>query len=274
MLSRSWIVVALVALSSSVKADTDTCPTMCVCSTLANDENRLEVDCQRKKITSVPTKISVKTEILKLNGNDLTALPSQAFGSVSLDNLKTLRLRFNDIVTVHKDAFKNLKNLQILSLDYNDISSLHVETFSQNAELEIVTLSHNPITRLEDGLFVNKPKLSMIELDHCELSYIGPKAFENLPSLLYLHLDSNKLVQVDFSSLLPLSNLRMVLDKNPWKCDCKLKPLRDFFVKVHLERKSSLDLVEYHKIHTPTCTLPPNLTNKTWQEAKSEEFVC
>jgi len=217
----------------------------------------------------LPTGINNQTELLKLNGNKLTALPGEAFSSLGLLNLINLRLRFNNIVTVHKNAFKNLKKLQVLVLDYNQIPSLDAETFRDNKELEIISLSNNPIKRLEDGLFTNMSQLANVEVENCELSYIGPKTFENVPNLYYLYLNGNKLVQVDFSVLLPLKNLRMILDKNPWKCDCKLRSLRDWMVKGALDSS-----IELFKDRSPSCAQPPQLANKTWLDTKSEDFVC
>ncbi|XP_054263914.1 phospholipase A2 inhibitor beta-like [Macrosteles quadrilineatus] len=260
-----WTLLLMTLLGLSV--GTDICPSVCVCSKMENTRDRVKVNCQSKSLTSLPTNLSKQTELLNLNGNKLTALPAESFSD--LTELKNLRLRFNDIATVHKDAFKTLKHLRVLMLDYNQIPSLHSDTFKFNEALEIISLSNNPLVKLEDGLFSNKPELASVEVENCGLTYIGTKTFDNVPNLYYLYLNGNKLVNVDFSTLMPLRSLRMILDRNPWKCDCKLRSLRDWmFKEVHASG------IEWYKEHSPSCAEPAKLANKTWLDIKSEEFVC
>lgn len=143
------------------------------------------------------------------------------------------------------------------------IHTLHPSTFRDNGRLRLLYLNRNPITSLPDGLFHNMTFLQTVELSECQLSHVSHHAFQNVPNLAHLKLDGNRLAHLQLGAVDQLKRLvGLVLHNNPWRCDCHLRPLRDWTMERKLYTKPT------------ACAEPHKLHKKLWSELAPEDFAC
>ncbi|XP_059481701.1 leucine-rich repeat-containing protein 24 [Neocloeon triangulifer] len=217
-------------------------------------------DCER--IYAIP-QLSQEIQVLNISFNELTYIPKNAFRDVGLVNLHKLFMKGCNITSIDPGAFNGLEIVIEIDLSLNDIKKLDSRTFQENYRLRLLYLNHNPIEKLEDGLFSNHTYLQTVELDNNRINQIGPKTFANTPNLQRLKLEGNRLTYLRLNTVSQMSKLKsLVLANNPWRCDCKLRPLRDW--------------VEERKLNSqPTrCQEPDRLKDKLWSDIGSDEFAC
>lgn len=220
-------------------------------------------ECIAAGFSAVPDTLSPEIQWLDLSENSFPILPKDAFKQVGLVHLQKVFLKNCGIETLHKEAFRNLALLIEIDLSNNLITTIHPSTFRENFRLRMLYLNRNPIEKLEGELFTNHTFLQTVELSDCRIQHLGPKTFSNVPVLQQLTLDGNQLSYLRLSTVASLSKLKsLVLAKNPWKCDCKLRPLRDWVVERKLYAQPT------------TCTEPERLRDKYWNEISSDEFAC
>ncbi|CAB3376923.1 Hypothetical predicted protein [Cloeon dipterum] len=129
--------------------------------------------------------------------------------------------------------------------------------------LRTLGLNDNRMETVDEMLFWNNSFLEILDLSNNRIHSINPEAFKQNRKLYFLNLSGNNLTHVDAAILSEMPNLRIIqLDDNPWHCDCKLAPLREWFVG------KSVDLTQTR------CDEPETLRGRPWSEIKSEEFVC
>lgn len=198
-----------------------------------------------------------------VSGNILYLIPKEAFKSVELVNVHKIHLRECSIQELHKDAFRGLEILIEIDLSRNLIHTVHPGTFKDNTRLRLLYMSHNPIQKLEEGLFSNLTYLQTVDMSNCQLSHISHKTFFNVPALQHIYLNGNNLVHMKLSVVESLNKLiSLVLDHNPWRCDCHLKAFRDWTIERNLY------------VQPTSCAEPQNLQGKCWNDIKSEDFAC
>ncbi|KAF6216344.1 hypothetical protein GE061_000685 [Apolygus lucorum] len=254
--------VLLLAVGEVASDDSDwaVCPAVCKCKWISG---RKTADCMRQQLTQVPDSLSQEIQFIDLSENNIHTLPSEAFKSVGLVHLQKIYLKECSIQEIHKDAFKHLSLLIELDLTDNRIHTLHPLTFRENVRLRVLTMNKNKLTKLDDGLFKDMGFLQTVEMSDCQIFHIGLRTFNNVSNLLKLALDGNKLTHMRMGVVEKLSKLRsLVLHNNPWRCDCQLKPLRDWVVEHNLYS------------HPTSCKEPQNLEGKGWMEIESDAFAC
>ncbi|KAF4533056.1 hypothetical protein B566_EDAN002619 [Ephemera danica] len=262
-LRRGLAVLALLATHVALAApesDWTDCPTSCRCKWV---HGRKMAECSQAGYSAVPDLLSPEIQWLDLNDNNFPHLPKEAFKQVGLVNLQKVYLKNCGIQSLDKDAFYGLVLLIEVDLSDNTITKLHPSTFKENFRLRILYLNRNPLEKLENDLFTNHTFLQTVELSDCKIKHLGPKTFSNVPVLQQLNLDGNNLEFIRLSTVSSLTKLKsLVLSRNPWKCDCKLRPLRDWVVEKKLYAQPT------------TCAEPVRLQDKFWNDVKSEEFAC
>ena len=119
----------------------------------------------------------------------------------------------------------------------------------------------NPLIKLRAVQFPILPHLRTLELEECQLESIHSNAFVNLHQLDYLNLKRNRLTTLSETVISPLMHLMtLLLNDNPWICDCNLKLFRNWYLAKKFQTQSL------------TCQQPLQYTNITWDT--DIDFIC
>jgi len=105
----------------------------------------------------------VSLQLVNLNSNNLTTLPSMLFNG--LNNLTGIGLNKNKITTLPGDIFAKLPALQSINLDYNRIETLPGDIFAKLPALKSIGLSYNQIKALPADIFTDLPALHFLSAD-------------------------------------------------------------------------------------------------------------
>ncbi|XP_014672265.1 PREDICTED: uncharacterized protein LOC106812805 [Priapulus caudatus] len=154
--------------------------------------------------TNVPATFPNDTENLKFQESAIGEIGSGDFNVSGLTHLKTLDISSSSVWRLGYEAFSAVLHLQQLFLDNNQISIIEEDAFAGLTELWYLNLQSNNI------------------------SYIPAGLFNDLHSLQHLSLLDNRLTSIDASVLtgLPLQSLTvLLLDRNPWTCNCSIAAL-------------------------------------------------
>lgn len=219
--------------------------------------------CNALSLTQIPNNLSTEIQVLMLNENNLQTLNREEFTTLGLINLQKIYLKKSNIKYLHRETFKNLKILVELDLSENLIEQLDKQTFSGNDRLRILYLYSNPIKILIADQFPVLPYLRTIDLHECEIGSIDETSFSNVDLLEYLNLKQNALQTLPGNVFTHMKNLKtLLIDENPWNCDCKLKKFRNWYVKNNLNRIS---------LH---CKSPFSLIDQQWENIHEDAFGC
>jgi len=136
-------------------------------------------------------------------------------------------------------------------------------TFRDTLRISVINLRDNKIRSVPNGLFNNLTFLQRVDLSKCRLEHVGQTAFHNVPALTELILSENRLTTLSLDAVQSLRRLTgLVLHANPWRCDCELRPLRDWAIE--------------KKLYAPPtkCAEPEHLGNRYWSDLNSTDFAC
>lgn len=258
MATLSLLVLA-VALALAAPDWTD-CPSPCRCKWSSGKKTAV---CKDAGFTAIPGTLDGDMQVLDLSANSISKLPKAVFKSVGLINLQRIYLSNTGLSEIHRDAFKDLIILVEVDLSHNKITSLHPDTFRGNERLSIIYLTGNHLRRLVRAQFPPLRYLKTLELESCRLESINKEAFIHLTALESLNLKYNLLQNLSEAAFMNFANLKtLILDGNPWRCDCELRGFRDWFLASKLH---SVPLV---------CSEPETLSDQLWENVPSEEFAC
>lgn len=202
-------------------------------------------------------------QVLDVSGNALGELGADAFRSVGLINLQRIFMREARVKHVHRDAFRDLIILVEVDLSDNEVSRLDPETFLGNDRLRVLLLAGNPLGQLGPRQFPPLPHLRTIDLQRCRLDSVHRDAFANVGALEALDLRRNRLRELSEAVFMSTGRLNTLqLDGNPWRCDCRLRGFRNWFLSSRLR---SVPL---------TCAEPQEVAGRRWDALPASEFAC
>ncbi|XP_064455346.1 protein toll-like isoform X2 [Ornithodoros turicata] len=161
----------------------------------------------------------VNVEVLTLRNCNISLINPVAF--VTVEQLRTLHISYNNIPYVNGSAFHKISRLVTLLASHNSITSLE-ETFHYTRMLEKVHMSSNKITDisnafsvtkylkelklaknlisfLADGTFENNGNLEQLDFGHNRIAWLGRYCFHRLVSLKHLFLEGNRLIMLNGS---------------------------------------------------------------------------
>uniref|UniRef100_A0A6Q2XUC9 Ig-like domain-containing protein n=1 Tax=Esox lucius TaxID=8010 RepID=A0A6Q2XUC9_ESOLU len=181
--------------------NTRTCPSPCTCF---GDL----LDCSRLKRRGIPESLPEWTVQLKLNNNELEAVPD--FGPYAA-TITTLILTNNRIAKISLEQLRPLQGLDTLDLSNNNLVDIKADSFPA-LPLKNLIMNNNRISTLETNCFVNlSSTLQVLRLNRNRLSTLPVKIFQ-LPNLQHLELNRNRVRRVEgltFHGLHALRSLKM-----------------------------------------------------------------
>lgn len=258
-MARVLLLLLTIALINASPDWTD-CQNPCHCIWSSGKKTAI---CKNGGFTTIPTNIDAEIQILDLTGNHIRFLSKDAFRHVGLINLQRIFMSKTGLIDINRDAFRDLIILIEIDLSHNKIGKLHPKTFSGNERLRVLYLSGNPITHLVQEQFPILPHLRILDFEGCKIESVHEDAFVYLSALESLNLKYNALANISETVFMNFANLKtLLLDGNPWNCDCHLRGFRNWFLSSNLV---SMPL---------SCARPDFLKNKRWEEISSEEFAC
>ncbi|KAK7503075.1 hypothetical protein BaRGS_00005701 [Batillaria attramentaria] len=173
-----------------------TCPEECACFHGGSEYVKMytHVVCGSRNLTEIPDGVPARATHVRLDGNNLTFLPSDSLTHMA--DCMFLYLNNNQLVTIQPGSFENLHDLIVLDL------------------------SHNLLSEIEERTFGTMRSLTELYLQSNQIAYIHPNAFQGLEALSTLRLDHNHLQSIGSLDFFPSVSSLMLAD-NPWSCDCE-----------------------------------------------------
>lgn len=260
-----FLVFIILLLVSNLRKEVDgqdnwECLSPCKCKWVSGKKT---AECIRQNLVQIPSFLSSEIQYLDLTDNSIVHLHEFAFSQVNLVNLQKLTLKQCDIETIDRRAFKGLKIVIEIDLSTNSLRFIEPGTFFETHRLRVLLLNNNQLESLENGSFDSLKYLQKVDLSRNRIKVVGEESFQNLPGLQTLLLNGNNITDLLLSTFEKLPKLAsLILEDNPWNCNCFLKELRDWTIKRKLYTKQT------------TCQHPSYLYGKKWDEVSSDEFAC
>ncbi|KAM7308627.1 leucine-rich repeat neuronal protein 1-like [Ixodes scapularis] len=185
------------------------CPLVCKCSLEASMNMGLKLktaNCSGRGLRTVPTGLPADTQVLLLNGNQLTDLHNQI---PSLRSLVELDLSRNHIKQLGRGIiFHNISRLKFLDLSHNEFKTLFNGVFRGVVRLETLLMNNVQIKFMEERVFDGMRQLRVLTVDRNHLPAIYPEWFQDLFALESLSLSHNHISYVYSRVFLLLHRLR------------------------------------------------------------------
>ncbi|XP_005163087.2 uncharacterized protein lrtm2b [Danio rerio] len=271
--------MTLVSLCGTSKS----CPLLCSCNINQTDCSHLY---QLASLDSILEQLPFDTTNLNLSKNNFTTVEPGSFSNLSallqldysrnllsainpgcfsnLSGLLHLDLSRNLLSRVFPSSFSHLNSLEFLDLSVNLLVRLPVNLFSDLSSLNELVLRDNRLKELNPAQFKGLTELRRLDLSLNSLSHVPTHLLDGLQNLLWLSLVGNKLKTLDRSSLESANTLQqLLLEGNPWNCNCKLIPLKYW-----------LEWIVYTggRVDSPNCSFPTDLQGKDLASLPMELF--
>ncbi|KTG35080.1 hypothetical protein cypCar_00041977, partial [Cyprinus carpio] len=196
-----------------------------------------------------------------LMDNQIVTIDRGAFSD--LKELDRLRLNRNRLQQLPELLFLKNPALSRLQLDKNHISCIEDGAFRAMRVLEVLVLYGNKITDLPRGVFDGLIALELLLLNANKIHCVRINVFQDLENLSLLSLYDNKIQTLAKGTFTPLKSIQTLhLAQNPFVCDCGLKWLADFLRSNPIETSGA------------RCSSPRRLANKRISQIKSKKFRC
>ena len=156
------------------------CPTECTCRQRCSSGS-IVVDCEKKKLTELPSLLPQGLIELNLMNNDIRDIPAYPY----LVNVTVLKLTNNKVERLKASIVKKLKRVEILLIDANKLTTLPREIEPLNITtlaLEQNLFKCDCTTKwLKHWLVKNKPRIRNIGKVFCNSEHALGKVIYSLP---------------------------------------------------------------------------------------------
>ena len=256
-----FVVTTILVTHPVPSSSQSSCPSKCNCIWRNGKQT---TNCAAQGLISIPSGIQASTQVLDLNSNNFHVLPAKVFQERGLINLQKVFLSRCKLGVIAKDALIQLTNLVELDLSANLLTTVPSDSFEATPNLRRLVLNNNPIAAIRSNTFALTPNLNFLDLSECQIDSIEAGSFKGMGSLQYLKLEGNRLSTISFLVLQDLPPLySMDLHKNPWNCDCLLRPAREWMLRNNVPQSIP-----------PTCLGPEKLSGMMWNSLELDEFAC
>ncbi|CAL1674282.1 unnamed protein product [Lasius platythorax] len=143
---------------------------------------------------------------INLNRNMIVTLHKNAFENMR--NLTDINLDENRISEINRDTFVNLPSLCKLYLNRNNISTVRDKAFKHLSLLQELELSSNQITSITHDTFYGLRNLQRLDLRNNQIAMIGKRNFAEMPELVELELDQNIITYISEKAFDGMHNLQ------------------------------------------------------------------
>ncbi|XP_063596618.1 chaoptin-like [Penaeus indicus] len=134
-------------------------------------------------------------QTLVLAENSLTILPEGIFRT--LENLKTLNLRGNNIMTINPRAFQgSSSHLAHINLANNLLTTIPFEAMSEVRNIQTLNLARNMITQTYEVLYTGSLSMDTLVLDFNQIESLQPYSFQNFGNINRTSLRGNPLTHI------------------------------------------------------------------------------
>lgn len=190
---------------------------------------------------------------LTFEENELSFIEKNSFSSIIFDNLKSLNILKSKIPKLSKYIFNELDHLQSLTIQENKILQVDNYLFEniadtletlvldesinntnifinmtkncQLSKVQLLSLQRNHFDNLPDNFFNDTPNILSLYMDWSNIRTINSSIFKSTTKIQQIFLNNNQLTTLPFNIFNPIIeknlNLRITMNDNPWKCDCK-----------------------------------------------------
>ncbi|XP_072930109.1 uncharacterized protein [Epargyreus clarus] len=132
-----------------------------------------------------------------------------------LQILRSINIKYGNIIDVTTYAFANLTNLGEVMLSQNQIETLQQYAFAHLPNLTMINLEENMIVEIGKDVFFDLPVLQKLVLTKNNITMISNGAFQHTFNLLELDLNKNNILNLNRQTFDGLANLRKLdLRKN------------------------------------------------------------
>ncbi|CAK9831614.1 Leucine-rich repeat transmembrane protein FLRT1 [Anthophora retusa] len=192
----------------------------------------------------------------------LNEIEDDAFFSSIYSNTKKVTLVKNNLISLRKAMFRSFKVLDELAIRENiikeaesnllenvanSVSCLELTSVINDREvlrnitggntlsnLQILSLRGNFIPTIDDKLFIGVPAVKSLYLDSSKIKTVSENTLKPMASsILQLILNDNSISTLPRGLLDPVlakQNFLMMIQNNPWHCDCDLKWMQDLLL--------------------------------------------
>ena len=214
------------------------------------------------------TFIGLSVAAVTLYKNKMTSYPADA---LSVLDLSTIDLSFNQIINLPKESFDQADSLTSLNLDGNSITHLFENQFAKATSLESISLNSNNIAYLPEGLLNNNEHVIELKLESNQIYHLPQLRTINIDldatKSLFIDLNDNPIGSVSDNAFDNLGEKpSVILHTRDLQCNCAVyKSL----VLSGVQKTGSIAV----------CTYPPTLQGvelfpNMQSGLEEEDFLC
>lgn len=220
------------------------------------------------RVVGLTITFSTLTEV-SLKANAFAATLFQGIELLTLDNIYTQLIRHDVFAHVTTLMHFTITRSNILKFEYGSMAGfgqtlirleydnpqvprdiVDITGSSTMVRLTEVVISANLADIINNTTFVGLTFVNTLILAKCQITSIGANSFDSIASTIRkLDLSDNQLITLPDKIFEQIKNYALdraiLLDGNPWHCDCRLIPLaRQLIIR---------NLITEFECHTPSC---------------------
>lgn len=204
MAAKLWMALLLTLLVNYVY--TDECPSQCKCRYQMSS-----VFWSCKTLDIIPEKpIDMSVGYFSLHSEKPVTLSERVFAKLGLKGLNSIVISNTHIVSIDKDAFKDLPLLTEVRMTNAKLTELPSDLFASHKYMKKLNISGNEFSDITN--FIKSPSIEEIDISNNKIKKIGPSTFDHLIELILIDLSHNEIEEIPlktFSKVEDLDELRL-----------------------------------------------------------------